>query len=158
MPASLAVRAATIRDVPPLVTLINTAFVVERHFVNRDRTDINEVAVYLEKGTFLIAEGADGGFDASVYLQTHGDRGYIGMLAVNPTLQGHGIGRQMMTAAEQYCRAAGCRAVDIKIVNLRTELPPFYRKLGYADCGTAPFDDPKLTKPAHFILMAKSLV
>jgi ribosomal protein S18 acetylase RimI-like enzyme len=157
LPASLTVRTATIRDVPPLVTLINAAFVVERHFVDRDRTDVDEVAAYLEKGTFLIAESADGGFDASVYLETHGDRGYIGMLAVSPKLQGRGIGRQMMTAAEQYCSAAGCRAIDIRIVNLRTELPPFYRKLGYADCGTAPFDDPRLTKPAHFMLMAKAL-
>ena len=63
----------------------------------------------------------------------------------------------MMAAAEQYCRAAGCRAVDIKIVNLRTELPGFYRTLGYTDCGTMPFEDAKLTKPAHFMLMTKEL-
>ena len=55
----------------------------------------------------------------------------------------------MMAAAEQHCRAAGCRVVDIKIVNLRLELPGFYRSLGYVAAGTAAFDDPKLTKPAR---------
>jgi hypothetical protein len=62
-----------------------------------------------------------------------------------------------MAAAEQYCRAAGCRVVDIKIVNLRLELPGFYRSLGYVDAGTATFVDPKLTKPAYFMLMTKAL-
>jgi GNAT superfamily N-acetyltransferase len=157
MPAALTVRTATIADVGALVSLINAAFAVERRFVDRDRTGVDEIASFLENGSFLIAEGAEGHADACVYVEIRGDRGYIGMLSVKPALQGQGVGRRMMAAAEQYCSAAGCRAIDIKIVNLRTELPPFYRMLGYTDTGTAPFDDPKLTKPAHFILMAKAL-
>jgi GNAT superfamily N-acetyltransferase len=151
------IRTATITDVPLLVSLINAAFVVERRFVDRDRTDIDDVASYLEKGTFLIADGDGGGADACIYVEPGGERGYIGMLAVQPSLHRRGIGRRLMAAAEQYCRAAGCRAVDIKIVNLRTELPGFYRTLGYTDCGTMPFEDAKLTKPAHFMLMTKEL-
>jgi hypothetical protein len=43
-------------------------------------------------------------------------------------------------------------------VDLRTELPPFYRRLGYEQTGTAPFSDPeKATRPCHFILMSKAL-
>lgn len=154
---ALSVRTATITDVPLLVSLINAAFVIERAFVDRDRTDIDDIAAYLEKGTFLIADSDIGGAEASVYVEIDSDRGYIGMLAVQPALQGRGIGRKMMAAAEQYCRAAGCRVIDIKIVNLRTELPGFYRSLGYVDTGTGSFDDPKLTKPAHFLLMTKEL-
>jgi len=160
MPSALSVRSATITDVPLLVSLINAAFVVERRFVDRDRTDVDDITAYLEKGSFLIADGdggGPGGIVACVYVETRGERGYIGMLAVQPSLHRRGIGRRMMTAAEQYCRAAGCRAVDIRIVNLRTELPGFYRSLGYTDCGTMPFDDAKLTEPAHFILMTKEL-
>jgi ribosomal protein S18 acetylase RimI-like enzyme len=157
MESALSVRTATITDVPLLVSLINAAFVVERAFVDRDRTDVDDVTGYLEKGSFLISEGEDGGADACVYVETHGARGYIGMLAVKPGRHGRGIGRRMMSAAEQYCRAAGCRAVDIRIVNLRAELPGFYRSLGYVDTGTAPFNDPKLTKPANFLLMTKDL-
>jgi GNAT superfamily N-acetyltransferase len=155
--ATLNVRTATVTDVPQLVSLINVAFAVERAFVDRDRTDVDDIAGYLEKGVFLIAEGDDGDADGCIYVETHGDRGYIGMLSVRPAHQGRGLGRRLMAAAEQYCRAAGCRVVDIKIVNLRLELPGFYRSLGYVDAGTAAFDDPKLTKPASFLLMTKAL-
>jgi len=157
MASALSVRTATITDVPLLVSLINAAFVVERRFLDRDRTDVDDITAYLEKGSFLIADGDGGGADACIYVETRGERSYIGMLAVQPALQGRCIGRRMMAAAEQYCRAAGCRAVDIKIVNLRTELPGFYRSLGYTDCGTMPFEDAKLTEPAHFSLMTKEL-
>ena len=51
----------------------------------------------------------------------------------------------------------GCNAIDIRIVDRRTELPPFYRSLGFVDNGTEPFDDPLLTKPCHFIRMTKEL-
>jgi hypothetical protein len=48
--------------------------------------------------------------------------------------------------------------VDISVVDLRTELPPFYRRLGYVETGTAPFPDPaKAKRPCHFILMSKPL-
>ena len=159
-PDTLSVRTATVTDVPLLVSLINVAFAVERAFVDRDRTDVDDIAAFLEKGAFLIADGDTGdpgGIAACIYVETRADRGYIGMLAVRPGLQGRGLGHRMMATAEQYCRAAGCRVVDIKIVNLRLELPGFYRSLGYVDAGTSSFDDPKLTRPAHFLLMTKEL-
>jgi hypothetical protein len=54
-------------------------------------------------------------------------------------------------------RTAGCRAVDIRVVNLRTELPPIYRRLGYLETGIQPFEDPRASQPCHFILMSKPL-
>ena len=47
--------------------------------------------------------------------------------------------------------------MDIRVVNLRTELLPFYRKLGYVERGTEPVDDPRALQPFHFILMSKAL-
>jgi GNAT superfamily N-acetyltransferase len=79
------------------------------------------------------------------------------MLAVEPGQQGRGVGRQMMASAERHAAALGCGAIDIRIVNRRTELPPFYRSLGFVETGTEPLIDPLLTKPAHFITMAKEL-
>jgi len=38
---------------------------------------------------------------------------------------------------------------------MRTELPPFYKSLGFVDAGTEPFDEPLLTQPSHFLLMTK---
>jgi len=43
-----------------------------------------------------------------------------------------------MAAAEEFAREMGSHHMDLTVVNLRTELPPFYRKLGYVEDGTAP--------------------
>jgi hypothetical protein len=47
--------------------------------------------------------------------------------------------------------------MDIRVVNLRTELPPFYTKLGYASSGTEAAEDPRATQPFYFIRMSKPL-
>ena len=63
-----------------------------------------------------------------------------------------------MAAAEDYCFRKGARHADLRIVNLREELPPFYRHLGYVESGTEPFSEPaEATQPCHFILMTKPL-
>ena len=60
-----------------------------------------------------------------------------------------------MSAAERHAASLGCCAIDIRIVNRRAELPPFYRSLGFVDNGTEPLEEPLLTKPAHLIRMTK---
>ena len=76
-----------------------------------------------------------------VYVVIHGETGYFGMLSIDPARQGQGLGRQLIAAAEAHCRNAGCRQMELEVVNLRTELPPFYRRFGYAETGTRPFPD-----------------
>jgi GNAT superfamily N-acetyltransferase len=130
---------------------------VERSFVDRDRTTLDEIRACVGRGTFLVADAGVGSLAACVYVEARGERAYLGMLAVDPARQGRGLGRDMMAAAESHCRALGCRAIDIRIVDRRLELPPFYRSLGFSDTGTSPVDDPSATKPYHFVLMSKAL-
>jgi hypothetical protein len=48
--------------------------------------------------------------------------------------------------------------MDMRIVNLRQELPAYYAKLGYSETGTTPFPPDVETKlPCHFIEMTKAL-
>jgi GNAT superfamily N-acetyltransferase len=158
MASTISIHRATSDDVPRIVALLNAAFAMERAFIDRDRTSAAEIAQYLEMGTFFVVDAGDGGALAScMYLEQRGDRLYVGMLAVNPAHQGRGLGRQMMAAAESHAASLGCRAIDIRIVDRRTELPPFYCSLGFVDNGTEPFVDPLLTKPCHFIRMVKEL-
>jgi GNAT superfamily N-acetyltransferase len=158
MQDSIAIRTAAADDVPRIVALLNAAFAMERAFIDRDRTSAAEIAQYLAIGTFFVVDAGDGGALAScMYLEQRGDRLYLGMLAVSPAQQGRGLGRQMMAAAESHAASLGCRAIDIRIVDRRTELPPFYRSLGFVDNGAEPFVDPLLTKPCHFIRMVKEL-
>ena len=151
-----ALRQAAEADVPTLVALINRAYEIEKFFVDGDRVSAELISDLLSRGVFLIGED-DGASAACVYVQVNGGRGYFGLLAVHPDRQGRGWGREMVEAAEQHARAAGCIAMDLSVVNLRAELPPFYHRLGYLETGMAPFTDQRATRPCHFVLMSKSL-
>ena len=151
-------RTATVNDAPALAALINDAFQVERFFKAGDRTSPAAVVALMTTGEFLIVEGTDAAPAACVYVKQNGTRGYFGMLSVDPRLQGRGLARQVIDEVEQRCRRAGCTAIDIYVVNLRTELPGFYRRLGYSESGVAPFPDPtEATRPCHIIVMTKAL-
>ena len=151
------IRQARADDVGDLVRVINAAFEVERFFINRDRTDPDAVRKMLSTGAFLVGEDRQGAIVASVYVERRGDRGYFGLLSVAPDRKREGLGRQMIDAVEAHFRALGCRAVDMRVVNLRSELPPIYRRLGYVEQGTEPFNDPRAHVPCHFIRMSKAL-
>jgi ribosomal protein S18 acetylase RimI-like enzyme len=153
----VSIRTANTDDIPALVRLINAAFVVERSVFDGDRIDAKETLAFMNMGRFLIAEDARG-YAGCVYAEIRKDRGYLGLLAVDPGRQGTGLGRKLVVAAEDYFRAGGCCAVDLRVISQRTPLPPFYRRLGYAETGTAPFAPSLQAKvPGHYILMSKSL-
>jgi len=155
-PTAQFVRRATARDHETLLRIINEAYLVERFFVDGDRIAPDVLTRLMGKGTFLIGDD-DGRARACVYVELRGERGYFGLLAVDPGSQRGGWGRRMIAAAEAHCRDAGCVALDINVVNLRTELPPFYKTLGYIETGSAPFTDPRATRPCHMIVMTKDL-
>jgi len=153
----LRIRVASPEDVEPLSRLINAAFVVEQPFIEGDRIDPGGVRLYMEKGKFLIAEDPNG-LAGCVYVELRGERGYVGLLGVDPLRQGTGLGRKMMDAAENYFREAGCGAVDLRIISPRTPLLAFYSHLGYTQTGTAPFaPDVPVKVPCHYVLMTKQL-
>jgi ribosomal protein S18 acetylase RimI-like enzyme len=154
---TLRIRTADVADADALVRLINSAFRVEQPFIEGDRIDAEGVRSYMAKGKFLVA-GDSTALAACVYVELRGDRGYLGLLGVDPLRQGTGLGRKMMDAAENYFREAGCQAVDLRVISARTPLPAFYRHLGYLEIGTAPFaPDVPVKVPCHYILMAKTL-
>ncbi len=151
-------RTASSADAEDIAGLVNAAFRPERFFIDADRTNPDKVRALLEKGKFLLA-GEAGKLVGCVYVELRGERGYFGLLAVDPARQRSGLGSRLVDAAEQYCRAAGCLFMNLTIVNLRKELPGYYRRLGYVENGTLPFPEdqhtPKL--PCHLVKMSKPL-
>lgn len=150
-------RLAEMRDVAAIVEIINAAFRVERFFIGRDRTDADSVRTLMATGQFILAEDSER-LAGCVYVELRKERGYFGLLSVDPARQKSGLGTGLIAAAENYFREAGCRFSDMRIVNIRAELPPFYRRLGYVEISTSPFiaeAKPKL--PCHFINMSKPL-
>jgi ribosomal protein S18 acetylase RimI-like enzyme len=143
-----------------LASLINEAFVVEAFFKVGDRTSAAEITELMNGGgEFLVLRGADGTAMAGcLYLKCAGDRAYFGMLSIDPHHQRKGLGTTLVEAAETRARERGCRFMDIHIVNLREELPGYYRRLGYVEQGTLPFSDPdRASRPCHFLVMTKPL-
>ena len=155
---TLTIRPGTVDEVGAVTSLINAAFAVERFFKAGDRTTDVAVRDMLARGALLVAETDEGTLVGCVRTEVTGDRLYVGMLSVDPSRQGRGIGRTLMDAAEDRGRASGCTTSDITVVNLRTELFPYYRKLGYVEAGTAPFDpEAPTTRECHFVIMTKNL-
>jgi GNAT superfamily N-acetyltransferase len=157
----LKARYATRDDIHELVRVINAAYRVEDFFIDGDRTTAADIAARMDDPAvrFLVVDDPEGGrLAAGVLVDVHGSHGHFAMLSVDPPFQGRGLSRILVDAVEEHCRAAGCDALDIEIVNLREELPPFYVAMGFTAFDTAPFPDTrKLTRDAHLVLMAKSL-
>jgi GNAT superfamily N-acetyltransferase len=151
-------RTAQLEDAENIARLVNAAFRPERFFIDADRTNPEKIRALMPKGKFLLTEEA-GVLTGCVYVELRDERGYFGLLAVDPALQRSGLGSRLVAAAEEYCRAAGCHFMDLTIVNLRIDLPPFYRGLGYVESGTLPFpSEQDANQPCHLVRMSKSLV
>jgi ribosomal protein S18 acetylase RimI-like enzyme len=54
---------------------------------------------------------------------------YISALWVDERLRGHGVGTQLLQAAEQAARARGCQHMSLDSYNFQA--PGFYQKHGY---------------------------
>jgi N-acetylglutamate synthase-like GNAT family acetyltransferase len=151
------IRTAQASDSDSIACLVNHAFRSESFFTNGDRTSPEKVRALLHTGKFLLLFDAEE-LAGCVYVEMREDRGYFGLLAVDPMRQRSGIGARLIAAAEQECRSAGCRFMDLTIVNLRTELPPYYQRFGYTETAFLPFpadQNPKL--PVHLVQMSKKL-
>jgi GNAT superfamily N-acetyltransferase len=155
----MVLRIARPEEAVRVAALITLAYRVEAFFVKGDRTNADDILRRQRRGNFLVLEDPSGTLAGCVYVERRNERGYFGMLSVDPSRQGEGLGARLVAAAEQQCRAAGCREMEIEVVNLRTELPPFYRRLGYVEQGIRAFpQDERVTQPCHFIVMTRPLV
>jgi GNAT superfamily N-acetyltransferase len=155
---SVELHIAEAKDAEAITSLINSAFrLAESFLIDRDRIDRESVHSLLVKGNFLVATDKSV-LVGCVYVEPRGERAYLGLLAVEPQRQNAGLGSKLMKAAEEYCTQAGCRFMDLRIVNVRRELPSFYQRRGYIETGTARFTpglNPKI--PCYFVEMSKPL-
>lgn len=155
----LCYRLATRADVERLTPMINAAFAVEQ-FLEGTRTDASLLVEALGKGSILMAESASGELLGSLYMEPRGPSGYLGMLAVAPAHQKRGLARRMTDEACRRLRAFGCTQAEIVVLNLRTELPPVYRRWGFVAAGTVEFNTARPVKrgfEVHGIVMVKQI-
>jgi ribosomal protein S18 acetylase RimI-like enzyme len=158
---AISVRRARPDDARALAELVNRAYEVEGFFVDGNRTTPEEIAALVRTGTgtFLVLERGPV-LAAAVYVDTRdtaGPGGYIGMLSVEPSHQGMGLGTRLVRIAEAMCEAMGAASVRLRIVNLREELHRWYKSLGYREVATFPYDHRPVKQPCHFIELHKWL-
>jgi len=81
----------------------------------------SEVLVALDNGKVV----------ASVMVGHDGHRGVVYYVSADPDVQGKGIGRQIMTAAEDWLKAQGIWKLNLMIRADNVAVRSFYEKLGY---------------------------
>lgn len=116
----LPVRKASLRDIPNLLTLINS-FAAKGIMLPRTEFELAE-----NIRDFVVIEG-DGRLVACCALHIYSPTAAeIRSLAVDPGWQSHGLGRKMVVALEDEARDFG-----LKNLFAFTYVEGFFRKLGY---------------------------
>ena len=68
---------------------------------------------------------------ASVMAGYEGHRGWVNYLAVDPTLQRGGLGREMMGFVEEKLVSLGCPKINLQVRGTNSDVIAFYESLGY---------------------------
>lgn len=162
------------KDVPGIVQLLNQAYrgeasrkgwTTEADLIAGDvRTDEASVLKVMEQPGSIILKCCDEKetMVGTVNLQQQGSRIYLGMFAVAPYLQGKGIGKQLLEAAEIHARNNSCIAIYMHVISVRKELIDWYCRYGYRDTGERkPFAEDGLTgrhlQPLEFAVLEKAV-
>lgn len=148
------VYIATADDVSSLLVLLNQAYrgensrqgwTTEAHLIAGDvRTTKDELNKTMELPGSVILKYETGEHEivGCVNLQKRNDKIYLGMFAVSPHLQGGGIGKQLLHAAEEYAQHLQYHLIYMTVISLRTELINWYIRHGYKDTGKRkPFEE-----------------
>lgn len=146
MTLKLSFYKADKQDAESLTALINSAYrgevsrtgwTTEADLLDGRRTDIDEVLKLIadDDSMFIVCKAASE-LQGSIHLRNTEDGVHIGMFAVNPTLQGHGIGKALLEAAELAAQKTwSAHRFVMVVISCRHELIAFYERRGYRYMG-----------------------
>jgi ribosomal protein S18 acetylase RimI-like enzyme len=140
---------ATLADAAALTDLINQAYrgpataqswTTEAHLLDGPRLSENHVRQMAmpsrdNRAALLKYVAGSGSIQGCVYLELKEKHLYLSTLAVAPAAQGQRVGRQLLTAAEDYARQHGCTRIKISVLSARPELLAWYERHGYQRTG-----------------------
>ncbi len=151
------IRLATAAEADEIARIINAAFEIEREFRQGERTSPAEIRKLMNRETFLVVEQM-GRLIGVVEVRIEGTIGYFGMLAVDPSARRAGVGRALVEAAENHCRGAGCTIMTLSTGEDRTELIPYYEKMGYRVTAIEPSTSAAFKRVIRIVKMKKPLI
>ena len=147
------------KDVTSLVALMDSAYRGENSkqgwtseadlFIGNKRTDEATVSNLIKK-------------PGAVFLQKKENRLYLGMFSVSPVVQGKGIGKKLLTAAEDYAKEQNCTSIFMTVITVREKLIAWYERNGFEKTGKVlPFPvDERFgvpTQPLEMLVLEKHL-
>jgi GNAT superfamily N-acetyltransferase len=157
----LPTRPATLADIPAIVTLVTSAYrgessragwTTEADILDGSRIDRELLRADIERPGSVVLLHEDGdGLLACAHVCVADGAGQFGMFAVRPALQGGGVGRAMLAAAERHARDVfGVQAMRMMVIDCRDELIDWYLRRGYRRTGIKkpfPYGDARFGDP-----------
>lgn len=117
----------------------------ETHLIDGDvRSSLQTITEVFEKeGSVYLLYKHNETIEGCVNLQIHDNQKlYLGMFAVNPHVQGIGIGKQLLKASEEYAKTVHSKCIYMTVVSIRHELINWYIKYGYTNTNELlPFEE-----------------
>ncbi|MDL5049161.1 GNAT family N-acetyltransferase [Oscillatoria amoena NRMC-F 0135] len=160
-------------DASELSVLVNSAYrgdtgrqgwTTEADLIDGSRTDADLLQAVIEApGSMILKYVENGKIMGCVELRKENDKLYLGMLTVNPAIQGKGIGKALLKASEDEARRQNCNSIFMNVLTDRKELIDWYVRHGYRDSGKRKpfaFTDPRFGFPKkrlEFMIMEKSM-
>ncbi|WP_258141037.1 GNAT family N-acetyltransferase [Mucilaginibacter phenanthrenivorans] len=167
------VTKAIATDVSELNVLVNSAYrgetskqgwTTEANLLDGLRIDEETLAGYFDDPAIVILKNTDdsGKINGCVYLEVRHPKLYVGMFSVSPLLQGNGIGRELLIAAEAYAKQADCHTLTMTVISIRHELISWYERRGYKTTGEMlPFHVEKkfgiAKQPIELVVLEKNI-
>lgn len=150
--SDLHISIAKLKDATVITQLLNSAYrgessqqgwTTESHLIGGEiRTIPDEVEELITQPDSVFLKYTTEEIIGCVNLQKHEDKIYLGMLSVKPGLQGGGIGKKLLSAADEYAKQLECIAVYMTVISVRTELIDWYKRHGFVDTGKRkPFEE-----------------
>ncbi|MEO3935233.1 GNAT family N-acetyltransferase [Dermatophilaceae bacterium Soc4.6] len=140
---TLTVREATLADTDTLVRLVRTAYrgdvgwTTESGLLDDERIDTTGMARKISEPDGAVLVGLDSPASGRVVAcceVVHRGAGlaYFGMFAVDPALQAAGLGRLMLSRAEDFATDRwGAHTMEMTVIAQRDELINWYERRGY---------------------------
>ncbi len=138
-------RRASATDAGKIASLVNRAYrpsVLERgwtheaNLVTGQRTTAEQVLSLDCSRSSVLVLCQDSNIVACIHVKCGDNSADIGMLATDPNHQMQGLGKQILSCAEQYVlEHFGITTFSMSVLSSRSELIGFYERRGYARTG-----------------------
>lgn len=167
------ITKALIADANELNALVNSAYrgessrqgwTTEADLLDGTRIDAAAIEELIQTpGITILKYTENNEILACVELKKENEKLYLGMLTVRPNLQGKGIGKILLKAAEEEAHNQKCTFIFMTVISVRKELIDWYVRHGFKPTGEKKpfaFNDPRFGQPKQaleFIVLEKQL-